>query len=312
MSVLVSIVMPVYNPDSELFNLAITSILQQGYAPIELIISDDSNNDLVGEILKGYKDNRIQYYKNSGHKGIFPNLNNAIKQASGYFIQIFCQDDLMMAGCISDQVQLMAQYPEAGMGFCNYFTSFPNEDEVAQDTRTMLLPAQYFINSMFLHGCLPGNLSPVILKRECIDKLGYFDEHFKYCGDHEYWIRFAKEFNACYSYKKSMVVRTHDKQASSTLPFAIKVEETIKNYQELIRINTIRETRFRKWLYINEKWGVQFFKIIIKNIVKGRVNYFKTLKNLQNDVFNLPLIALLSVVTLGNKLKWIKIKETKI
>lgn len=306
MDKLVSVVMPIYNPDEKLLNLAISSVFQQDYRSWELIISDDGDSY---EFIKQFDDKRIKYTKNKGARGIFPNLNNAIRHATGYYLQIFCQDDIMLAGFISDQVLLMKTYPDAKMGFSSYRHSLPSNSDEKEDERTKLMPAQYFLNGLFVYGCMPGNLSPVIIKKECFDSIGYFDETFKYCGDHEYWIRLAENFNACYSFRKNLLIRLHEKQASNTLPIVTKLDETIINYRRLYKRQTVKEKNWKIRLHINERFGIQFLKIIIKNIIKGRLEYFAIIKKLHNDIFNLPLLVLLSIITVGNKIKVFQIHE---
>lgn len=309
---LVSVVIPIYKPDEELLHLAITSVFQQDYSSWELIISDDGDSyDLINK----FKDTRIKYFKNSGAKGIFPNLNNAIRHASGRYIQIFCQDDILLQGCITDQVRLLEKYPDAAMGFSGYIHVLPNnaaEQGMDDNSLTEFMASHYFYNTLFVYGCMPGNLSPVILRKERFSDLGPFDENYKYCGDHEYWVRLAERFSACYSHRKNFFIRLHNKQASNTLPLISKLDETIIIYRKLLKRNTVKAGKWVKWLYINQRLGVYFFKLIVKQCLKGNLKYSRNLKKLHNDVFNLPIILGLCIMTLGGKIRLIKIDPKRL
>ena len=58
---LVSVIMPVKDNEKYL-SIAIESIITQTYQNIELIIIDDSKNDLCSDIILSYNNNIIKYF----------------------------------------------------------------------------------------------------------------------------------------------------------------------------------------------------------------------------------------------------------
>lgn len=88
----VSLVVPVYNMDNSLDFLKrnLESILKQTFTDYEIIVSDDSNDDLIETWLSRYK---VKYFKNTGDKGMANNTNNAITNATGDLVKILFQDD---------------------------------------------------------------------------------------------------------------------------------------------------------------------------------------------------------------------------
>lgn len=96
----ISIVIPVYemkgNGAVYLKELLETIFLQK-YKNYEIVISDDSKDDVINEFINSLDSNKrrvIKYCKNPGIIGISSNLNNAIKIASGQIIKVIFQDDL--------------------------------------------------------------------------------------------------------------------------------------------------------------------------------------------------------------------------
>lgn len=97
-SPMISIVMPVYNPEPHFLREAIQSVLDQDYGNWELCIADDkSEGEETARILKGFakKDNcvKLVFREENGH--IARATNSAIAIASGDWIAFMDQDDLL-------------------------------------------------------------------------------------------------------------------------------------------------------------------------------------------------------------------------
>ena len=79
----VSILMPVYNVEN-ILGLVITSILNQTYQNIELVIVDDASTDgtslIIDEIAK--RNNNIIIVRNNVNSGITVALNKGLKYCS--------------------------------------------------------------------------------------------------------------------------------------------------------------------------------------------------------------------------------------
>ncbi|WP_075209242.1 glycosyltransferase [Cytobacillus solani] len=93
---LVSILIPTYNrPDY--FELALKSALEQTYENIEIIIGDDSTNNLTESLVKDkylpYYNN-IRYIRNETNLGQFDNDLKLMELSSGEYINFLMDDDL--------------------------------------------------------------------------------------------------------------------------------------------------------------------------------------------------------------------------
>jgi len=66
------------------------SIVKQKFDDYEIIVSDDSEDDVLKKAIEKYP---IKYFKNDGDKGMANNTNNAMDLAQGDLIKILYQDD---------------------------------------------------------------------------------------------------------------------------------------------------------------------------------------------------------------------------
>ena len=95
---LISIIMPVFNPQEKFFRMALDSVRNQVYQHWELCIADDaSSNSYVRNVIEEYckKDIRIKvtYRKENGH--ICKAENSALELAFGEFTALMDHDDIL-------------------------------------------------------------------------------------------------------------------------------------------------------------------------------------------------------------------------
>jgi len=82
---LVSVVVCVRDGEKCVGN-CIESILNQTFKNFELIMIDDASSDRTGEIINGFKDVRIKYFRNKKWCGIAKSRNEGIKRADGKYL----------------------------------------------------------------------------------------------------------------------------------------------------------------------------------------------------------------------------------
>lgn len=90
----VSIAIPIYEMDNAQYFLErnLKSIYIQSFDDYEIVISDDSENDILKTWLSKF-DLPIKYFKNTGLHSMAGNSNNAINKSEGELIKILYQDD---------------------------------------------------------------------------------------------------------------------------------------------------------------------------------------------------------------------------
>jgi glycosyltransferase involved in cell wall biosynthesis len=90
-----SILIPTYNRASLLYE-TIESILRQNFKNYEIIVTDDCSTDNTEEVVKGFRDNRIYYYKNKVNLGYGKNLQACYERAKGNIIFLMGHDDILL------------------------------------------------------------------------------------------------------------------------------------------------------------------------------------------------------------------------
>src|SRR4051812_25958216 len=115
---LISIVMPVYNPDLGHLSSAIDSVRSQIYERWELCIADDASTDAsVTRLLNGYAtaDSRIKitFRERNGH--IAACSNSALELATGEWVALLDQDDVLSEHAIAVVAGTIEEHAEAGL-----------------------------------------------------------------------------------------------------------------------------------------------------------------------------------------------------
>lgn len=127
MEKLISIVVCVYNAEKYIHK-CLTSLVQQTYKNIEIIIIDDGSPDNCSVICDKYaaKDSRIKviHQKNAGYGAA---RNKGISMATGEFIGFVDPDDWVDVNMIDGMVSAL-NYNDADIVICDWQT-FSNDDE---------------------------------------------------------------------------------------------------------------------------------------------------------------------------------------
>ncbi|WP_223033957.1 glycosyltransferase family 2 protein [Hanstruepera marina] len=231
---LVSICIPTYNGETYIKE-ALQSAINQNYSNLEIVISDDASNDNTLAIIEGFKSKTnipIKIYKHTPN-GIGANWNNCIRKAKGDYIKFLFQDDILEKHCISKLMTLMEDNPKTGLVYCKrrflvdnmsdrtkgFIAYYGNLHTYWEDfeVKQGILPGKtYLKDKQFLNSPKNkiGEPTNVLLRRECFNKVGYFNEKLQQDLDSEYWYRVMRYFDIGFVDEILAGFRLHDKQAS--------------------------------------------------------------------------------------------------
>lgn len=303
---MISVVIPIYNGEQYL-KMCVQSVIDQQYTDWELIISDDNSSDKSLDIVRQFNDNRITVVSNSTGRGIFQNLNNAIRHSGGDYIQIFNQDDVMEPSLLARQLNCLNKWPSAGMVFCKKINIDETGEVIVTKTAgktkeyQALLPElissgaahQYFTS----FGCFPGNLSPVMISRKAWLKCGVFNVDYAFAGDFEYWVRLSSQFDIVFNNEYLCKVRSHGRRASQVLS-----EKDLQLSKQLFIIGhrllekyTSRYERKAARRYIQRTMGAHSFHQLVLFLTKGRLKVVKESLYAYKGMFS-PVLLMLPYV----------------
>lgn len=115
---LISIILPVYNPELDVIAAAIESVERQLYGRWELCVADDASTDarvrpFLEEKARGDARIKVTFRERNGH--ISACSNSAIALATGEWCALLDQDDTFAEGALAFAALEIDRYPEAGL-----------------------------------------------------------------------------------------------------------------------------------------------------------------------------------------------------
>jgi glycosyltransferase involved in cell wall biosynthesis len=221
---LVSIVLPVYNRQKYL-GKAIDSVLKQTYKNWELIIADDASAEETQEFIKTYQDNpQIKIFLNSKNLGLFPNLNQAIGRSQGTYVLLLCSDDVLLPNCIEQHLNVLQDYPSAGLILTplNVVDANGNElpsgsayyyDQFASQQSQLFMPHET-LPLLLKYASINGNLTGMFFPKDVYVKVGGFRETWKHAADWEWLYRLVRANPIVISKTRVVTIRQHEEQLS--------------------------------------------------------------------------------------------------
>lgn len=113
-SELVTIGIPTYSR-AELVIESIESCLAQDYPNIEIVVSDNASPDNTESAIQNIGDERVKYHRFLEPVEPYRNWNNCIAHASGHYMTLLSDDDLLDANFISTLVAEFKKHPHASL-----------------------------------------------------------------------------------------------------------------------------------------------------------------------------------------------------
>lgn len=128
MSILISIVVPIYNSEKYL-EKCLDSILHQTYRNLELICVDDGSTDHSAEIVKQYalKDSRVSFYEKES-KGVSAARNYALEKCRGEYVLFVDSDDWIDLDICSEALEI-AENEKADVVIWSYIREYPDHSK---------------------------------------------------------------------------------------------------------------------------------------------------------------------------------------
>lgn len=259
---LVSILMPVYN-GSAFLDRSIGSVLKQSYANWEIIIVDDHSSDNSSEVVKKYlNDKRIILKQNDCNKGIAASRNLALKQAKGDFIAILDQDDEWLPQKLEKQMRLFNSLDSTfGLVYCNTKVQFENGH--VQPFKKDIAPQQS-IEENFKKLYLTNYISSltVVFRKECIQKVGYFNENIQWGGDdYDLWLRISAQYKFAFVDEVLCIRHEHGKNFSHAKKKMM--------YGSLETGNELIENKPERKTLLNQRTALLYYRYGIETLKTG-------------------------------------------
>ena len=185
----ISVLMPVYNTEKYIAE-AIESILSQTFKDFEFIIVDDCSTDKTLEIIQKYAkiDNRIIALRNEKNLKICKALNKGIEIAKGKYIARMDADDWSYSDRLEKQFKFMEENSEIGIS--------GGTMKVCDEKLKVLNQRRYNLSDKEIRKKLfrysPFSHPLVIIRKNILDKAGFYNPDLVYAEDYDLYFRIGK------------------------------------------------------------------------------------------------------------------------
>jgi glycosyltransferase involved in cell wall biosynthesis len=190
---LVSVVIATYNM-ADYLPFAIRSALDQTYPSIEVLVIDDGSTDKTADAVAPYlSDSRVRCYAQpNGGQAVAK--NRGIRESSGEYIAFLDADDLWAADKLEAQMPLFAASRATGV----VYSAFAYIDE--KGDRLPGTPGTLHRGRVCGHMLISNfvGFGTSVVKRECFDRLGLFNEQLRMGIDYDRWLRFSTRYEFDY------------------------------------------------------------------------------------------------------------------
>ncbi len=212
----VSVILPTYNRATELGN-AMQSVLDQTYENLELIVVSDGSTDETEQVVNGFSDTRVRFIQSEKNGGLAYARNLGIREAQYDLLAFHDDDDLWKPEKLEDQVRELLQ-SDLSTGFCYCEMSY-----IMMDGKTVHIVPRREINMVRKRGYLYPELlrrniigGPTLLvRRECLEDVGLFDESLAIFEDWDMVLRLSKGYDAAFVAKPLYDYFEHEKSLTT-------------------------------------------------------------------------------------------------
>jgi glycosyltransferase involved in cell wall biosynthesis len=210
----ISVVIPTHNR-AELLALAIRSALGQTFREIEIIVVDDASSDHTPKVVESFGSDKIRYVRHENCRGPAAARNSGIDQACGEYVAFLDDDDEWFPRKLELQMEVMRKSPSSvGLVYSGYVVVDSQSGKVlgerVPEKRGDLSKEMLVENHI-------GGTTCALIRRNCFESVGVFDERLPPFEDYDLWIRLSQQFQ--FDYVKEALFRycIHSNNISSNL-----------------------------------------------------------------------------------------------
>jgi len=106
------------------------SVLAQDCDGLEVVVADDASDDATVEVARAIDDPRVRVLAAERNLGPSANWDRAVAAATGAYVKVMGQDDLLLPGCLSAQAGVLDAEPGVALVTCR-------RDVVGPDDRVL-------------------------------------------------------------------------------------------------------------------------------------------------------------------------------
>ena len=205
----VSVIIPTYNR-AHLIGRAIQSVLNQTYQDFEIIVVDDASKDNTEEVVKSFRDERIIYLRHENNRGAQTARNTGIKAAKGGWIAFLDSDDEWLPQRLEVELSL-AHKTGVSVVYSECYIKRSNDSElkifgIRHKSGDIYRDLLKYPGPMF---------QGLLVKRECLERIGYLDKAIISYQEWDTAIRLARYYKFGFVEKPLFIYHCHEDETIS-------------------------------------------------------------------------------------------------
>ncbi len=261
---LITIAIPTYNRANGYLRQALKSAMSQTYENIEIVVSDNCSPDNTEEVVKGFNDPRIRYFKQK--ESIIPNdnFNFCLKQAKGDYFSLLHDDDLIDEDFVTTCMQTAGYSTDVGI-IRTGMRRIDSEGKVLRVVPNLAggLSTEDFFMCWF-SGKTPMHLCMTLFNTNYLRQVGGFNSRHNLFQDVLAEVKLAAKFGRVDIEDIKASYRMHSEQFNSSVKMKAWCEDSIQLFEVICDFSTKKNNMFkedaRKFFYRHN------FNLACKNI----------------------------------------------
>jgi glycosyltransferase involved in cell wall biosynthesis len=269
----VSVIIPTRNRLAYLQS-AITSVLNQTFRDFEILVIDDSSEPAARDAVTSFADQRIKYIRHENNKGVAASRNTGLLNSTSNYIGFLDDDDEWVPEKLAKQCELLKKSPSA-VG-----AVYTGAVAVGSTSRNILFEVHPRARGHIFDDVLTRNsltpTSTILLRRECVEKVGFFDETLKYGEDCDMWLRISRDFHFDYIDEPLVRISVHDNHQ--------QLSGNYDNYEAVLRSIQKQLVKYAAEFAANRKAHSLRYLALgelycgVGDIQRGREAFFKAIR----------------------------------
>ncbi len=226
---LVSVVIATYNMGRYLPQ-AVQSVLCQTYANVEVQIVDDGSSDDTAQVVRRWEvDARVRVHRQT-NGGQAQARNRGVALTRGRYVAFLDADDEWLPQKLTRQMPLFAA-PQIGVVYSDY-------ECMDGEGRGLPKPPTHMYRGRVSAALLIDNFvsfQTAVVRRECLERLGAFDESVRMGDDYDLWLRLSAHYEFDFVSEPTVRYRIWSGQMSKN--YRRRYESAMRTMQRFLEHN---------------------------------------------------------------------------
>jgi len=203
----VSVILPTYQRAS-LVGRAIRSVLAQTYADFELLVVDDGSTDATAAAVAQCADPRVRYLRLERNRGAGAARNAGVARSTGRVLAFQDSDDEWLPTKLESHLRALSLCGEAVGVVYSDMERIWRDGRVEYHRSPDIVPGVLIAPATRFYQVCGIGIQSAVIRRECLQAVGGFNEAFPALEDLELFIRLSQRYG--FQHLERPLVRYYD------------------------------------------------------------------------------------------------------